>query len=78
MKARNDIRANISLPINKTKTMGIGHGLSANDVTETFARAVQDEIAENKKQGFPVAKYDAKIKQAYLENPDGTREYVNG
>ena len=62
----------------KVKPFTIGYGLSANDVTEAFTIAVHDEIVENKRKGFPIAKYDVIKKQAYLEKADGTREYVNG
>ena len=67
----------IPFPVS-VKTSGIGYGLSVSDVTEAFTAAVRDDISEIKKKGFPVAKYDADKKQAYLEAPDGTREYVHG
>jgi len=51
-------------------------GFSASDVTGAFTDAVQDEIADKKQKGFPVARYDAEKKQSYLENADGTREYI--
>jgi addiction module RelB/DinJ family antitoxin len=40
-----------------------------------FAGAVQDAIARKREKGLPVARYDAETKQAYLEYPDGRREY---
>jgi addiction module RelB/DinJ family antitoxin len=52
-------------------------GYSADDITSAFTKIVGSEIAENQKKGFPVAKYDADKKQAYLEYAEGTREYVN-
>ena len=66
----------IPFPIS-VKPSPIGYGLSAADVTEAFTTAVNDEIAENTRRGFPIAKYDVNNKQAYLEKADGTREYVN-
>ena len=57
---------------------GYGHGLSAGYVTTAFNAAVQNEIKSNQQRGLPIAKYDAEKKQAYLELPDGSREYVNG
>ena len=51
---------------------------SASDITNAFTEAVQDEIAEKKQKGLPIARYDAEKKQAYLENADGMREYING
>jgi len=58
------------------KDTSFGYGYSSNDVTNAFKEAVQDEIIEKKRNGFPVAKYDINKKQAYLENFDGTREYI--
>ena len=67
----------IPFPVSAKKT-GFGHSLSANDITSAFTDTVQNEIADKKQKGFPVARYDADRKQAYLENADGTREYING
>jgi len=60
------------------KNTDFGYGYSANDITTAFSETVQNEITEKKQNGFPVARYDAEKKQAYLENADGTREYING
>ena len=57
------------------KKPDFGYGLSEKDIMDAFNDAVQDEIADKKLKGFPVARYDADKKQAYLENADGTREY---
>ena len=51
-------------------------GLSAKEVTRTFNKAVKQDIAKKRKKKLPIARYDAKSKRAYLENADGTREYV--
>jgi addiction module RelB/DinJ family antitoxin len=51
-------------------------GLSADDVTGMFMDAVKRDIARKKKKGLPVARYDMKSRRAYLENADGSREYV--
>ena len=67
----------IPFPISVNPTP-IGYGLTTNDVTDTFVAAVQDEIAIKKREGIPIAKYDAEQKKAYLESSDGTREYING
>ena len=66
----------IPFPIS-VKPMGIGYGLSANEISETFIAAAYGDVTENKKKGFPIAKYDTDKRQAYLESPDGIREYVN-
>ena len=60
------------------KKAGFGYDLSASDITSAFTNAVQDEISDKKQKGLPVARYDADKKQAYLENADGTRVYING
>ena len=44
--------------------------------TASFSHAVACSIADTKKNGNPVARYDAQRKQAYLEYPDGKRAYV--
>jgi len=60
------------------KNTSFGYGLSSGEITSVFATAVQDEIAEKRRNRLPVARYDADKKQAYLENADGTREHVIG
>ena len=52
-----------------------GHGLGY--VTNAFNVAVQNDVKVNQKNGLPIAKYDVIKKQAYLELPDGTKDYVN-
>ena len=58
------------------KSAVFGNGYTSSDITSAFAGAVRNEVADSKRKGFPVARYDAKNKQAYLESADGTREYV--
>ena len=53
-------------------------GYATADITGAFEAAVRNEVTENRRKGFPVARYDASGKRAYLEYADGTREYVNG
>jgi len=60
------------------KNAGFVNGYPVNDITESFTAIVHNDITENKKKGFPVARYDEEKKQAYLETADGTREYING
>ena len=67
----------IPFPVS-TSDVGFGHGLSANYITNTFNTTVQNDIRTNQQKGLPIAKYDTVKKQAYLELPDGTKEYVNG
>ena len=51
-------------------------GLNADEVTHAFNKAVKQDIAKKQKKGLPVARYDKESGRAYLENADGTREYV--
>ena len=67
----------IPFPVS-TSNAGFGHGLSADHVTSAFNTTVQNDIRANRQKGAPIAKYDVAKKQAYLELPDGTREYING
>ena len=60
------------------KNDGIGSGYSTSDITDAFESAVRDEIDGNRRNGNPTARYDAETKRAYLESPDGTREYIGG
>ena len=45
-------------------------------VTQSFQSKVAEEIAIRKRDGYPIARYDAKSGKAYLEYPDGSKEYV--
>lgn len=58
-----------------TVSQGIG-GLNSGEVTKIFNQAVKQDIEEKKKKGLPVTRYDLDSKRAYLENADGTQEYV--
>ena len=51
-------------------------GFNTDEVTEAFNMAVKQGIENKQKKGLPIARYDTKTEQAYLENADGTREYV--
>jgi len=64
----------IPFPVN-TGNQGV-EGLSADEVTRVFKNAVKQDIAKKQEKGLPVARYDTETRQAYLENADGTREYV--
>ena len=58
-----------------TDNYGIG-GLGAEKITQSFNDAVKQDIAQRQAKGLPIARYDVKSGQAFLENTDGTREYV--
>jgi len=50
--------------------------LSSSKITKAFNQAIKQNIARKQKEGVPIARYDPELKRAYLENADGTREYV--
>lgn len=50
--------------------------LSDEEMDKRFKHAVKSAIDKQKIMGLPVARYDSKNKKAYLEHPDGRREYV--
>lgn len=65
----------IPFPVSTKNAYGTGY--TPADVTDAFEAAVRNEIEENLRKGYPVARYDVVNKRAYLEAADGTREYVN-
>ena len=67
----------IPFPVS-TSSSGYGHGLSSGYITTAFNSTVQNDIKVNQQRNLPIAKFDTEKKQAYLELPDGSREYVNG
>ncbi len=71
-----DVEA-IPFPVSARSSV-FGNGYTPADITGAFEAAVQENIAGNQQNGLPVARYDVMSKRAYLESPDGTREYVNG
>ena len=60
-----------------TKPAVYGAGYTVDNITKVFSTAVKDEIADKKRLGQPVAKYDSVSKRAYLEVAEGEREYIN-
>lgn len=53
------------------------YGLSDDELTERFKAAIRIDEEIRKIKGLPVARYDIETKRAYLEYPDGRREYVS-
>lgn len=45
-------------------------------LTPLFRMAIRHEIEEVKAKGLPIARYDKELRRAYLEYPDGRREYA--
>ena len=52
------------------------NGIPDEELTERFKEAIRIENEIKKIKGTPIAGYDAEQKKAYLEYPDGSREYV--
>ncbi len=51
-------------------------GISDEELTQRFKESIRLDNEERRIKGLPVAKYDRSTKRAYLEYPDGRREYV--
>ena len=67
-----------SLPENAEiigETNNVGSDMKS-DLDRRFKEAIRLEIEIKKIQGLPVAKYDIETKRAYLEYPDGRKEYA--
>lgn len=43
---------------------------------QIIKRAIEDAIADHIRNGNPVARFDPEKRSAYLEYPDGRREYA--
>ena len=64
----------IPFPVN-TGSQGLV-GLNSDEITNAFNAAVKQDIAKKQKKGLPIARYEIESGRAYLENADGSREYV--
>lgn len=51
-------------------------GISDEELTKKFESAINRDKEICKSKGLPIAGYDNKNKCAYLEYPDGNKEYV--
>lgn len=51
-------------------------GISDEELTVRFRESIRIDNEIRKIKGLPIAGYDDKTKRAYLEYPDGRREYV--
>ena len=45
-------------------------------ITNAFQNMVAEEIASRKENGYPIARFDAEKGKAFLEYPDGSKEYI--
>ena len=52
-------------------------GVTDEELTERFKEAIRIDNEERRIKGEPIAKYDTKERRAYLEFPDGRRQYAN-
>ena len=50
--------------------------ISDEEMDRLFKAGVEAAIQRQKIMGFPVARYDRESGRAYLEYPDGRREYA--
>ncbi len=51
-------------------------GISDDELTERFKESIRIDDEIRRIKGLPVARYDDEKMQAYIEYPDGRREYV--
>ena len=51
-------------------------GVSDEELTIRFKEAIRIDNEIRRIKGAPIAKYDKETKRAYLQYPDGRREYV--
>lgn len=51
-------------------------GISDDELTERFKASIRIDNEIRRIKGLPVARYDKTEGRAYLEYPDGRREYV--
>ena len=62
--------------IPETNQLDYTCGLSDDEILRRFKEAIRIDEEERKILGIPQARYDGKSRRAYLEYPDGRREYV--
>ena len=51
-------------------------GISDDELTRLFKESIRIDDEIRRIKGLPVARYEVENKRAYLEYPDGRREYV--
>ena len=52
------------------------YGISDEELTERFKESIRIDNEIRRIKGAPIAKFDKETKRAYIEYPDGRREYV--
>lgn len=51
-------------------------GISDEELTHRFKESIRIDNEIRRIKGLPIAGYEDETKRAYLESPDGRREYV--
>lgn len=62
--------------VNSMNELDFTCGISDDELTERFKEAIRIDNEIKKIKGAPIAGYDVEKKAAYLEYPDGRREYA--
>jgi addiction module RelB/DinJ family antitoxin len=58
------------------KNPPLAAGYTRDKLSRAFSLAVESAVAEQRRNGVPVALYDEERKQPYLEMPNGERQYA--
>lgn len=61
----------------ETNDLDTTYGLTDDELTERFKESIRIDMEISKIKGAPIARYDPETRRAYLEYPDGRREYVD-
>ena len=62
--------------MNEINELDSTYGISDEELTERFIQSVRIDNEIRRIKGQPVAGFDEKLKKAYIEYPDGRREYA--
>ena len=74
----NSVIKNKGLPFEIKENRDDLLGFNVAEMERGYQRAVSEDIEISRAKGYPIALYDKKKKSAYLEYPDGKRDYING
>jgi len=74
----NNVIKNKGLPFEIKESREDILGFNVAEMERGYQRAVFEDIATDRAKGYPIALYDEKKKSAFLEYPDGKREYIDG
>ncbi|NLT14935.1 MAG: type II toxin-antitoxin system RelB/DinJ family antitoxin [Clostridiales bacterium] len=59
-----------------SRKLGITTTFSEDEITKRMNDALREDFKFSREHSLPVALYDENLKKAYVEYPDGRREYV--